>query len=240
MLGKQIKKIRIDNNMTQEQFGDVLSHTKSTISKWENNSSQPDIVILKRISELFNIKLDTLVNDIENIKKQNQHDVMLIEWKKANYSGIQDLKVPKTWVIIKRMFLISIIGSILLTFLPIIIAQDDYGKKEIYMLLAGIILSVIFMIGFTLAMMFATKSLMTKRFNVTAKIYKHKIVIKNIVSNNTKHIVSSDIMNVERQKYKTEFQVAIKLVNSSVITLFVVDASVYTKIKQIQKGGKND
>lgn len=240
MLGKQIKKIRIDNNMTQEQFGEALSHTKSTISKWENNSSQPDIVTLKRISELFNIKLDTLVNDIPNVKKRRQQDVLLVEWAKTNYSGIQDLRVPKTWAIIKWLFAVLTLGSLLLTFSPILIAQDSFGKKELVLMLIGMILFVVFIIGLTVAASFTRRSSITKRFNVSTKIYKQKIVIRNKVSNKTKYILPSDITDVEKEKYKSEFQVTITLGNSSVITLFMVDASVYTKVRKIQEGGKND
>ena len=60
--GKIIKEIRKNNNLTQKELADKLFVTYQAVSKWENNKSIPDIAILQKISELYNIDLNNLTN----------------------------------------------------------------------------------------------------------------------------------------------------------------------------------
>lgn len=64
-IGDKIKKLRINNNLTQEQLAEKLFVTRNTISKWETNKSIPNIDSLKILSEVFNVPLDNLISDEE-------------------------------------------------------------------------------------------------------------------------------------------------------------------------------
>lgn len=57
----QIKKIRIDNNLTQEQLGEKLSVSRQTISSWETNRNLPDLEMVVTIAKLFQLSLDQLI-----------------------------------------------------------------------------------------------------------------------------------------------------------------------------------
>ena len=74
--GKIIKEIRKNNNLTQKELADKLFVTYQAVSKWENNKSIPDIAILKKISELYNIDLNNLT--ITNKKKSNKLYLLII------------------------------------------------------------------------------------------------------------------------------------------------------------------
>lgn len=63
MLGKKIKQLRLQNNWSQEEFGKRIHHTKSNVSKWENETTTPDVETLKRIAEVLNVKVDFLLAD---------------------------------------------------------------------------------------------------------------------------------------------------------------------------------
>lgn len=65
--GEIIKDIRKKNNLTQKELADKLYVTYQAVSKWENNKSIPDILILQNISKMFNIDL----NYLTNTKKRN-------------------------------------------------------------------------------------------------------------------------------------------------------------------------
>lgn len=62
-IGKQIQKIRKENNLSQEQFGKRFHVTRQTVSNWENEKSYPDLQTLISISEEFDISLDKLLKD---------------------------------------------------------------------------------------------------------------------------------------------------------------------------------
>lgn len=47
--------------MTQEQLSTKMMVTRSTISKWESGTYEPEISSLKRLSEIFKITIDDII-----------------------------------------------------------------------------------------------------------------------------------------------------------------------------------
>jgi len=69
-VGKFIKKLRIDNKLTQAEFADKLGVTYQAVSKWENGKNVPDIATLKDISNLFNVDIDEIISGEEKKKEK--------------------------------------------------------------------------------------------------------------------------------------------------------------------------
>lgn len=61
-IGKKIRTLRKNKNLTQEQLAEVLSVTSQSVSKWENNVAAPDISLLPIIARFFGITMDELFN----------------------------------------------------------------------------------------------------------------------------------------------------------------------------------
>lgn len=59
-LNEKIKKLRINNNMTQGMVADKLGVTSQTVSKWERGLLSPDIALLPKIALLFKCSIDSL------------------------------------------------------------------------------------------------------------------------------------------------------------------------------------
>ncbi len=69
-VGKFIKEIRKNNNLTQKELADKLGVTYQAVSKWENGKNIPDLGILKELSKEFNVDIDEILNGkIKNHKK---------------------------------------------------------------------------------------------------------------------------------------------------------------------------
>ncbi len=58
-----LKYLRIQNNMTQEELGKKLGKDYSTIGKWENGSRSPIMEDVIKISQIFDISLENLIGD---------------------------------------------------------------------------------------------------------------------------------------------------------------------------------
>lgn len=71
-IGNFIKKIREENKLTQAEFASKLGVTYQAVSKWENAKNMPDIAILKKISELFDVDIQELLNGEKNMKKREK------------------------------------------------------------------------------------------------------------------------------------------------------------------------
>jgi len=60
-LGERIKKLRLENKMTQSSLAEKLFVSDKVISKWEKGKSIPDVDILLGLSELFDISIEYIL-----------------------------------------------------------------------------------------------------------------------------------------------------------------------------------
>ncbi len=68
-LGKNIKKLRRERDMTQEQMAEALSISPQAISRWECGDGMPDISLLPALCHLFEVSSDQLLG-IDMTKKK--------------------------------------------------------------------------------------------------------------------------------------------------------------------------
>ena len=59
-IGSKIKALRLSKSMTQEQLAKALHVSAQAVSKWENNSSLPDIQLLPTLSVALGTSIDSL------------------------------------------------------------------------------------------------------------------------------------------------------------------------------------
>ncbi len=69
-LSVKIKKLRAENNLTQEQLAEKLQVSRSTISSWETGRSYPDLEMVIGICDSFNVSLDFLLREDEKMVKK--------------------------------------------------------------------------------------------------------------------------------------------------------------------------
>ena len=62
-IGNNIKRLRQQKNLTQDQVAEKLGVSYQAISKWETNANTPDISMLPEIANLFGVSIDMLFSD---------------------------------------------------------------------------------------------------------------------------------------------------------------------------------
>ena len=125
-IGKIIKKIRHDNDLTQEELANTLCVTPSAVSNWEREINTPDLAIIDLISSKYNISKEELINGIT---------------EQRNIS----IRKNKNRIINKIMIIYSIIITILF-FIILFSSQNDGIKvfniySENHVFLTGKIIS---------------------------------------------------------------------------------------------------
>ena len=60
-LGENIRRLRIANGITQEQFGYEMGVSAQAVSRWENGATYPDITMLPMIADFFDVSMDELM-----------------------------------------------------------------------------------------------------------------------------------------------------------------------------------
>lgn len=235
MVGKKIRELRQGQNLSQEEFGQKILHTKSTISKWENGSSVPDFLTLQKISEIFNVDISYFVG--KTAKENNQMSIKVIDSKlittinKSNYSGLLNLPPNKKrkWIMVSIWSSALVLGTIFfgLAFKDL----PEMSKTNIIFLITGL---AVFCSGIMFAAIhFRLSDIWAKqeRINAKCKIFTNKLEVINIKTNTIKEIQFNEIINISKNHYKNMLDLYVDLNNAKKITLFNVDGSIENFLK---------
>ena len=62
--GKQIRHLRTQLGMTQEELAGELNVTRQALSNWERDVNEPDLNMLKKICFLFGVNMDDFAKEL--------------------------------------------------------------------------------------------------------------------------------------------------------------------------------
>lgn len=79
MLKDNLKTLRKNKGLSQEELSVKLNVVRQTVSKWEQGLSVPDAEMLISISEVFETPVSTILG--ENIDEQEKNDLKVISEK---------------------------------------------------------------------------------------------------------------------------------------------------------------
>lgn len=102
-IADNIARLRTTAGLTQAQFAEKLNYTDKAVSKWERSESIPDVLVLKRIADLFGIKIDDLLaapSDFALPKKDAETQA-----KKRNRRQISLLSAAGVWLLVIICFI---------------------------------------------------------------------------------------------------------------------------------------
>ena len=72
-IGKFLKELRKENNMTQEQLGERIGVTNKTVSRWETGNYMPPIESLKLLSDIYQISINEILSG-ERLTQENYQE----------------------------------------------------------------------------------------------------------------------------------------------------------------------
>lgn len=149
--GERLKRKRQENKLTQQQVADEFHVSRQTISSWETEHSYPDIESLIRLSDYYQVSLDTLLKEDKGMTEYLQKQEVLKRIK------------PIIWIlsIIDVIFMIFAVASL-------------FGFVEIGSTL-GILIYVMGMLN-----IFAMQLLSRLRNKVSDKVKKYESFYKSM------------------------------------------------------------
>lgn len=84
-IGNKINQLRKLSGMTQEQLAEKLNVSRQTISKWESDSTSPDLESIVKISRIFHVSLDGLLKEGEvDVANKTDEQITLEDLMKIN------------------------------------------------------------------------------------------------------------------------------------------------------------
>ena len=76
--GENLKRLRLEKNLTQEKLADFLGVSFQSISKWERGDTYPDITMLPSIASFFDVSVDELLG-VDKAKEEEEIKRLLEE-----------------------------------------------------------------------------------------------------------------------------------------------------------------
>lgn len=103
---EKLTNLRKKEGLSQEELGDKLNVTRQTISKWELGQTTPEMEKLVEISKIFNVSVDSLTTDNENVVKETIYE------QKEQKEEITDKTRSRRLIIIILIGALLIVGCI--------------------------------------------------------------------------------------------------------------------------------
>lgn len=92
-IGKNIKRLRMAKNITQEQLSKAMNVSCAAVSKWERCETYPDITLLQPLAYYFGVTLDELMGyDQEKIQAEIEEVIALYrKYWKSDYQKAREI-----------------------------------------------------------------------------------------------------------------------------------------------------
>lgn len=117
IVAKNIAQLRTARGMTQGQLAEYLNYSDKAVSKWERGESLPDVAVLTRIADLFEVPLDYLVRaehpapaEEPEAAKPLEEEVCEVKpvhrYRLRNHGVITAMSVLVVWLVASLLFVI--------------------------------------------------------------------------------------------------------------------------------------
>ena len=60
IMGKRIRELRKERNITQDEFAKNFNTTQDTVSLWERGLRAPNVEVIYKLSQFFDVSVDYL------------------------------------------------------------------------------------------------------------------------------------------------------------------------------------
>ena len=159
-VASNIIKLRTDAGLTQAELGALLNYSDKTVSKWERGESLPDVTVLKRLADHFQVPVDYLLDSHSTWKSKAELRHQTLE---SDYS-VNAIILMVFASIVTMGFVVFVIVWILGYVQPLILVASlipafasalvletiwNGGRKNMY-LIGGLILALICTVYFSL------------------------------------------------------------------------------------------
>ncbi len=87
LIGENIRRLRRQRDLTQEEVAAHLGISPQSISKWERGDGYPDITMLPVLANYFSVSVDELIG-MDEIAKSRKYTELNLLWKENNEKNL--------------------------------------------------------------------------------------------------------------------------------------------------------
>ena len=112
-IGKFLKQLRTEKNLTQEQLAESLNVSRRTVSRWETGFNLPDLDILVIMSDFYQVDLRELL-DGERRNERMDEEMRDTVMKVAEYSNDEKRRASKVVLVFFVLGIVSLFANVIM------------------------------------------------------------------------------------------------------------------------------
>lgn len=159
--GERLKYFRVKSNMNQQDLSVLLNVAPQTISKWENDLSEPEFQLISKITNIFKIS----------------HDDLFIDDPKVEYKGIiftanKDLRMKNVYVFFTGFAAFLSLALLITTIYLSTLEELPWYFPGLIGLMTGVCIFFLFIIS-------KWRNTFNEASDIVLEVYKDRIHIKD-------------------------------------------------------------
>lgn len=175
VIGNNIAALRVEAKITQLELAEMLNYSDKAVSKWERGESIPDLVVMKRLADIFGVTVDYFLKETHTEEDKKRSPVPAA--MRRNRFLVTLLAVALNWLVATFLFVLVrllspqgtfatwliYIYAVPISFLLLLIFNSIWGRRKlnypiisafVWTLLASVYLSVLMIAGFDIWLVF--------------------------------------------------------------------------------------
>ena len=104
-IGRFLKELRKEKELTQEQLAEILNVSGRSVSRWETGNNMPDISLLVELADFYDVSISEIINGERKSETMNENE-------KEMALSLSDYAEEINKKIQKRLFWLTIVAIV--------------------------------------------------------------------------------------------------------------------------------
>jgi transcriptional regulator with XRE-family HTH domain len=153
---RNIARLRGEKHLTQYELGLKLNYSDKAVSRWERGEAIPDAFVLRQMSELFGVTVDTLLRDADKETARKGEKMK----KQIDAPRVMMISILGIWALALLVFIVLHLAGITqfiifvyalpVSLITLLVLNSKFGKVRMNLyIISGLIWSLLFALYMT-------------------------------------------------------------------------------------------
>jgi len=155
-------RLRTEAGLTQAELAARISYSDKSVSKWERGEAIPDAYVLKMLSELFSVSVDSLLSSQDSWKtvdkdlsrKEQYSQLFIILCSVAGIFTLCFLEFVIVWIVLKSFHWVVLFAALPASLIAILVLNSVWYKGKGNMYIVGALVASLLVEAFLIVLYF--------------------------------------------------------------------------------------
>jgi len=154
--------LRTNAGMTQSDLAQKINYSDKSVSKWERGEAIPDAYVLKSLSEIFEVSIDSLLTSHDEwdkgtkdlSRKEQFSQLFIILCVVSGIVTLCFLEFVIVWVVLKSFHWVVLFAAVPMSLIAILVLNSVWYKGKGNMYIVGALVAALILQAFLIVLYF--------------------------------------------------------------------------------------